>query len=73
MKNEMDVLKMDERQKLYWLMANRATLMVVGLVWIGMIIYEAVNHQIIPYFLIIMVPVFGLIRLMVYKYYARQG
>jgi len=73
MKNEMEVLNMDERQKLYWLMANRVTLMIVGLVWIGMIIYKAVYYHIIPYFLIIMVPVFGLIRFIVYKYYARRG
>jgi hypothetical protein len=73
MKNEMDVLKMDERQKLYWLMANRLTLMIVGLVWIGMIAYEAVQRQVIPYFLIIMVPVLSLIRFLFYKYYAGRG
>jgi hypothetical protein len=73
MKNEMDVLNLDERQKLYWLMANRVTLIIVGLVWIGMIIYEATSRHIIPYFLIAMVPVFGLVRLLFYKYYARRG
>lgn len=73
MKNEMDVLKMDERQRLYWLLANRATLMIVGLVWIGMIAYETAQRHVIPYFLIIMVPVFGWIRFMVYKYYARRA
>jgi len=73
MTNEMDVMKMDERQKLYWLMANRLTLMIVGLVWIGIIVYEAIQRHVIPYFMIIMVPVFGLIRFSVYKYYAQKG
>lgn len=37
MKNEMDVLKMDELQRQCWLRANRATLMLVGLLWLGLI------------------------------------
>ncbi len=73
MKTEMDVLKMDERQRLYWLMANRFTLIIVGLVWIGMIAYEGIRHSTIPYFLIVMVPVFGWIRFVAYKIYARRG
>lgn len=66
-------MNMDERQKLYWLMANRVTLMIVGLVWIGMIVYEAAQNRDIPYFLIILVPIFALMRLAAYKYYARRG
>jgi len=73
MKNEMDAMKMDERQRLYWMMANRFTLIIVGLVWIGMAVYQAVYDHRIPYFLIVMVPVFALIRLIAYKIYARQG
>ena len=59
MKTEMDLMKMDERQRLYWLMANRVALMIVFLVCLGIIIYVTVHNNIIPYFLIIMVPVFG--------------
>ena len=73
MKNEMDVLKMDERQRLYWLMANRFTLLIVGLVWIGMICYEALYIHQVAYFMIVMIPVFGLLRFLAYKFYARRG
>jgi hypothetical protein len=71
-KNEMDVMKMDERQRLCWLMANRATLLIVGLIWIGMIVWE-VLHERIPYFLIVMVPVIALARLAMYLVYARRN
>ena len=71
MKNEMDVMKMDERQRLCWLLANRATLLIVGLIWIGMIVWELL-HQRVPYFLVIMVPVFALARLALYHVYARR-
>jgi hypothetical protein len=73
MKTEMDSMKMDERQRLYWLRANRVTLIIVGLVWIGMIVIEAVKDNRISYFLIVMVPVFALIRFLAYKIYARKG
>jgi hypothetical protein len=73
MKTEMDAMNMDERQKFHWLMANRVTLMIVGMVWIGMIVYHAVQDNVMPYFLIIMVPVMALIRFVVYKYYAGKG
>lgn len=66
MKSEMDVLSMDERQRLSWLRANRITLMIVGLVWLGMIGWELANGR-APWFLIVMVPVFGLVRLVAYK------
>ena len=72
MKTEMDVIGMDERQRLCWLWANRATLMVVGLCWLGMIAWEAL-HQRVPYFLIVMVPVFGWIRFLFYRFYTKRG
>lgn len=73
MKNEMDALRMDERQRLYWMMANRFTLIIVGLVWIGMIFFDALYNHRAPYFLIAMIPVFAIIRLVAYKIYARRG
>lgn len=72
MKNEMDVMKMDERMRLCWLLANRMTLMVVGLVWLGMIAWELFHNR-VPYFLIAMVPAFALIRLGFYHLYARRN
>jgi len=71
MVTEMDVLKMDERQRVCWLLANRAILMIIGVVWIGMIFWQLLHHS-IPYFLIIMVPVFALGRLLLYLYYSRK-
>ena len=38
--DEMDLLDMDERQRGAWLMANRATVLFVGLTWIAMIVWE---------------------------------
>jgi bacteriorhodopsin len=73
MKNEMDALRMDERQRLYWMMANRFTLIIVGLVWIGMVAYEAAYNHRVAYFLIAMIPIFALIRFAAYKIYARRG
>ncbi|NIP42447.1 MAG: hypothetical protein GWO41_16420 [candidate division Zixibacteria bacterium] len=71
MKSEMDILSMDERQRVCWLLANRATLMIVGLVWLGMIVWKLIENR-IPYFLIIMVPVFGLIRFAMYHVYSAK-
>ena len=71
MKNEMDMLKMDERQRLCWLLANRATLIVVGILWLALIIRDLLNHQ-TPYELILAVPAIALVRLVFYKYYARR-
>ncbi len=68
--NEMDLLRMDERQRSAWLLANRATVMAVGLTWIGMIVWE-LAHDRAPVFLIAMVPVFALFRLGLYGYYLR--
>jgi len=71
-KSEMDILKLDERQRLFWLLANRATLMIVGLAWLGMIAWDII-HQGRPYFLIVMVPVIALIRYLFYLYYTRRS
>lgn len=67
----MDALSMDERQRYAWLLANRITLMIVGLIWIGMIVYEITNER-MPVFLIAMVPAFALIRFISYMLYARK-
>ena len=72
MKSEMDLMQMDERQKRAWLLANRATLLIVGIVWIGMIAWE-LAHRRVPYFLVVMVPVFALIRFSFYRRYVRIG
>lgn len=70
MKSEMDAMKMDERLEVAWLRANRATLMIVGLVWIGVIVWEFVQDR-TPYFMIVMVPVFAFIRFAFYRVYRR--
>lgn len=70
MATEMDVMRMDERQRDAWLRANRLTLMAVGLVWLGMIGWE-LAHQTTPWFLILMVPVFGIFRFASYRIYLR--
>ena len=72
MKTEMDVTGMDERQRLHWLQANRATLLSVGVIWVAMIAWEFL-HQRTPLFLIAMVPVFAGLRLGFYLYYARRS
>ena len=70
MDTEMDITGMDERQRLAWLQANRITLMMVGLTWIGMILYELFNSG-FPTFLVVMVPVFAFIRFLTYRFYQR--
>jgi bacteriorhodopsin len=69
---EMDAPGMDQRQRSSWLRANRATLMVVGVVWLGMIGRE-LSQQRTPVFLIAMVPLFALARLGFYAYYSRRS
>ena len=71
MKTEMDTLGLDERQRVCWLYANRALIFVVGIVWLGMIGWE-VWHQRPPIFMIIMIPVFALIRFMAFMLYAKR-
>jgi hypothetical protein len=68
MNNEMDVMRMDERQRLSWLRANRLTLMAVGVVWLGMIGWQ-LGHGVVPWFLIAMVPAFAAIRAVAYRRY----
>jgi hypothetical protein len=70
MKNEMDALRMDERQRYAWLMANRGTVLAIGVTWIGMIAWEIAQGR-APVFLIVMVPVFALVRFALYLYYSR--
>ena len=65
-KNEMQLLRMDEQQQLSWLKACRLTLMLVGAVWIAMIFWELATGN-TPWFMIAMVPVFGLFRLLAYR------
>ena len=72
MKNEMDLTRMDERQRLGWLLANRATLFIVGLCWLAMIAWELI-HQRLPLFLVVMVPVFAAVRFVVFMLYTRKG
>jgi len=70
MKNEMDAMGMDELQRSAWMRANRATLMLVGLCWLGMIAWELARQN-TPLFLIVMVPVFAAVRFGLYLFYAR--
>jgi hypothetical protein len=70
MSNEMDMMGMDERQRLAWLRANRVTLMAVGLTWIGMIGWEWARGT-FPVFLTVMVPVFALVRFAAYRLFVR--
>jgi hypothetical protein len=71
MKNEMGLMRMDERQRLSWLRANRATLLFVGIVWLLLILWEYSQGR-MPAFLIVMVPVFAAARLGFYWHYARD-
>jgi hypothetical protein len=64
----MDLLHLDERQRLAWLMANHGTLIAAGAAWIGMIVWE-LAHGRMPMFLVTMVPAFALLRAGLYAYY----
>ena len=70
MKTEMDALRMDERERWCWLLANRGTLILVGICWLGMIGYE-LSQDHTPWFLIAMVPFFAGTRFLLYLYYRR--
>lgn len=72
MRNEMDLMNMDERQRLAWFMANRGTVIAVGAVWIGMIGWE-LTHGRVPVFLMVMVPVFALFRAALYHLYSSKS
>jgi hypothetical protein len=71
MRTEMDIMHMDERQRLHWLEANRATLIVVGVVWLLIIAFELSEGRDAGFF-IAMVPVFAALRLGFSYYYARD-
>jgi hypothetical protein len=68
MKSEMDVMSMDERQRLSWLKANRGALLTLGVVWLGMIVWELAHNR-TPTFLIVMIPIIAFIRFLFYRYY----
>lgn len=70
MKNEMDVLRMTEPERICWLKANRVTLMAVGVVWVGMVIQQLSSGN-RPWFLIAMIPTFALLRFTAYVYYRK--
>ncbi len=71
MKSEMSLMHMDERQRLVWFMANRGTLIAVGAAWIGMIGWE-LTHERVPTFLLIMVPLFAILRAGLYAFYSTK-
>jgi len=71
-KTEMDAMNFDERQRYCWLAANRVTLMIVGLVWIGLIIRDLINQQ-PPWLMIAFIPVFALVRFIAYRIYLRRN
>jgi hypothetical protein len=68
MKSEMDLLGMTGVERLCWLRANRITLVIVGLVWIGMIV-ERLVAGVFPLFLIFMVFVFATLRFGLYRFF----
>ena len=68
MKTEMDLLDMDERERLRRLHANRATLILVGVCRLGMIAFELPRRH-TPWFLVAMVPVFAATRFGLFAYY----
>lgn len=70
MASEMDVMNMDERQRYSWLLANRFTLILVGISWLGMIIWELSKGR-TPVFLISMIPVFAVVRFFSYQHFQR--
>ncbi len=72
MKTEMDLMKMDEHQRLCWLKANRLMVFIIGAVWLGMIGWELWQGR-VPVFLIVMLPALALTRLIVYKVYVRRA
>ncbi|GEM_PF-1098466 len=71
MKNEMQIMRLDERQEICWLFANRLTLITLGLVWIGIIAYEFIRGR-VPYFFIAMVSVIAFVRLIGFYFYSRR-
>ncbi len=72
MKNEMDAMKLDERQRLCWLLANRGTLFVLGVAWIALAVIELLGGGVNPLIMIALIPVFALVRVGFFAYYSRQ-
>lgn len=72
MKTEMDILGMDERDRLCWSRANRITLIVVGIAWLSVIALEFRRGN-TPWFMMAMVPVFAGVRFMAYAYLRGVG
>jgi hypothetical protein len=68
MKNEMEILGMTGVERLCWLRANRITLMIVGVVWIGMIV-ERLTAGVLPLFLIAGLFGFAAIRFGLYRFF----
>lgn len=71
MKNEFDIMKMDERQRLCWLYANRMMIFIIGTIWLCIIGYELLHGR-THWFMIIMVPVLALTRALIYFYYSKR-
>ncbi len=71
MVTEMDILKMNDQQRIAWLLANRLTLIFVGLTWLGMIVSELIQGN-IPEFLLLMIPVFAIFRFLSYRRYRQS-
>ena len=72
MKTEMDMLKMDERQRHCWLLANRATLIIVGVIWLALIARDLLSAR-MPYEMILAVPLIAAVRFVFYKFYSRRN
>ena len=68
----MDLMAMGRRRRLCWLRANRTTLFLVGMVWLGMIAERSIQG-ITPWFLIGSVPVFAAVRAVTSRSHLRRG
>jgi hypothetical protein len=66
----MDLMKLDEGQRLAWLRANRVTLILVGFIWLGMIGWELWQGR-RPIFLAAALPVIAGFRWLAFRYYQR--
>jgi hypothetical protein len=68
MRDETEVAETTGSRQQAWHRANTLTLIVVGVVWIGMIVHRLSLGE-MPSFLIAMVPAFALIRFLAYLHY----
>lgn len=69
--NEMTLLRMDPGQRHAWLMANRATLMTVGVLLLAWIAAELLAGR-TPVAAIVLIPLIALIRWGFYRHYRRH-